>query len=197
MCNFIEFSILLALHNINCITFASLDTSLENPKQQTAILNAFGGCNIRVMNFKGLSIDFKIAKQPFILIRYLTHCKTDNTYPYELGSTYSDLESQNSSSCSKGNNTQVNLPPDQVASNYVWETRTESFQLTSKNNVCEANVYLEPPTQQDSPQMYMYRYILGKSLKRSRCNISWNFLAGSKGKNDIFKYSSNRLTTHL
>lgn len=178
MCNQIPFTVLFLLVAIygNYLTIASVDTSLETSEQQNAILNAFTGCNIRVINFNGLNIGLEIVKEPFMLIRYLTHCKTDRIYPFELGSTYSELKLPNSSSCSDGKTDEVNLPPDSVANTFVSQTLTESFQLTSKNKICEANVYLEPPTEQDEPQMYMYGYYWGKVLKdpiEVYYDISW------------------------
>lgn len=74
-------STLFVLKIINHYILGTLVTSLETPKQQLAILNAFTGCNIRVMNFKGLNIDFKVIVEPIMLIRYLFKSETDKIVP--------------------------------------------------------------------------------------------------------------------
>ncbi len=109
---------------------AAIDPSLKDHSQQI-IINAFTGCNIRVINFRGLNIDFKVVKVPIFLLRYLSHCETDNLYPYELGSVYSALSNQNSSTCLNANAENVKLPPEQVAISYVAQTLSDSFHLNS------------------------------------------------------------------
>lgn len=42
-----------------------------------------------------------------------------------------------------------------IATNYVSQALTESFQIKIKNKICVANVYLHSPTERDSPQMYL------------------------------------------
>ncbi len=143
---------------------ATINPSLKNHSQQI-VINAFAGCNIRVINFRGLNIDFKVVKEPILLLRYLSHCETDNLYPYELGSVYSVLRKQNSSTCLNANTENVKLPPKQVAISYVAQTLSDSFHLSSKNKNCEANVYFHPQTEQTSPQMYSKHRHWGSALK--------------------------------
>lgn len=73
MCKLTSFFFLLVLNNGNYVTFASLLASLENTKQAIEIFNTFIGCKI--------------------------HFETHTIYPYELGSTFTELQTQNTSSC--------------------------------------------------------------------------------------------------
>lgn len=134
--------------------FAALDIPLKDHTHQIGITNAFTGCTKRVINFKGFNIDFQVAKQPIILLRYSSQCKTYNIFPYELGPAYSILRSQNVSHCLNTKTNRAKLPPEQIGNKYVSQFLSESFQLQSRNKPCEANVYFHPPSELESPQMH-------------------------------------------
>ncbi len=160
MWNLFSFTLLVQIYCLLAtkgiyFTLAQLDTPLKSPLQQISIVNAFVSCNIRVTNFKGLNVDFQKVNEPLLLIRYLSHCQKQLVFPIELGSAYPELNRQNSSTCNNYKVIQAILPSDEIAIKYVAQTLSESFQLKSKNIICEADVYLHPPSERDSPQMYM------------------------------------------
>ncbi len=147
-------------------TFASLQTSRQDHfLPQIGIINAFTGCNIRVINFRGVNIDFQVVKEPIILLRYFSYHETKKLYPFELGSACTTKISRNLSSCLNFTTEKPKLPPDQIAQNYVSQTLSESFQLQSKSQNCEGNIYLNPPTERESPQMYEKNWYWESLLK--------------------------------
>lgn len=52
------------------------------------------------------------------------------------------------------NTDKTRLPSEKLANKYVSQSLTELYQLTSKNQSCEAVIYLHSQTDQTSPQMY-------------------------------------------
>ncbi len=113
-------------------TFAKLGTLFKSPISEIAIVNAFAGCHIRVINFRGVTFDFRIVREPIFLIRYLSPCSDCYLYPFELGAVYPVLKSPNESAVDNINTSEVNWPPDQIPISYSAQTLTESFQLKSK-----------------------------------------------------------------
>ncbi len=153
--NFTFGVLFLVVVNKLYFTFAKLDTPIKSPLPEIAIVNAFTSCNIRVINFRGLNFDFQIVNEPVLLIRYLSHCKKTLLYPFELGLAYPALNGLISSTCLNFKTDQPNLPSRELAIEYVVQTFKESYRMGSKNKICEADVYLYPPSEQSSPQLYM------------------------------------------
>ncbi len=149
-------------------TFSTVDPSPKHLiHQQNGILNAFTGCIIRVINFERPNIIVQLVKEPVLLLRYLSYCHTNYLYPFELGSTYSVLGRHNASTCDKFSASKFKLPPYQVTYNFVTRTLSESFQLKSKNQNCDANIYLYPPSEQHFPQTYFKNSDRESILKNS------------------------------
>ncbi len=157
-----EFCVLLVLLLQHYFTSGTRILSLNDPiRKQLTIINAFTGCNVRVINFKGSTIDFELIQIPVILLRYISYCGQEHLYPFELGPEYSALKIHNLSNCPYVTTENLKLPSDQL----VTQSLTDSFQLTSKNKDCEANVYLDPPTEQESPELYSKNRFWNSILK--------------------------------
>ncbi len=120
---------LFAVNIRNYSAFAIFDAPLKKPLQQLAILNAFAGCNIRLINFRGLNVDFEVVKEPILLIRYLSPFRGGLLYPFELGSDYPKLKS----AAHNRKPGHANYPRTQKANSYMGQTLSESFHLRSKN----------------------------------------------------------------
>lgn len=148
------FPILLLFHVHEIHTYSSWTTSKKVFTQQTTTFNIFTGCNIHVIAFRGLAIDFEVIKIPIILLRYFSYCKQNQLFPIELLSANSRRNMYILSTCRSMKTDKTKLLAAKIANKFVSQTLPESFQLTSKNQNCEANIYLHPQTEQLSSLMY-------------------------------------------
>lgn len=155
----------------NCFIFAKLNTS-QDLSRQMGIINAFNGCNIRVINFRGLNIDFQVLRSPILLLRYLCQCEPGHLYPFEMGSKYSELKSGNSSVCLNEKTVKSMIPPEELGISYVAQTFTQSFQPNRKNIFCDAEIYLHPPNEKDFPHMYQGNWNW-KSVLKNPSIVNW------------------------
>lgn len=136
------------------------------------IINPFTGCNIRVINFRGLNIDFQVLRSAILLLRYLCQCDPGHLYPFEMGPKYSKLKSRNSCVCLNKKTVKSVIPPEKLGISYVAQTFTQSFQLNSKNKICDADIYFHPPTAKDFPYMYP-DYWNWKSVLKNPSIVNW------------------------
>ncbi len=168
--------------------FATFDTSLKVREKQITVVNAFRGCRIRVINFRGLAINFQLVNEPIMLIRYSSTCINKRLYPFELGSAYPALNWQNLSTCQDTTADYVKLPSRKVATKYVANTLSDKFQIKTKNRFCEANIYIQPPSELNSPQMYNQKWRWESVLKNP-------ILIDTKLTYAVSKWKQNYLNT--
>ncbi len=126
----------LMVFNIQIYFTSSASVKIKSFSHQTSIINAFRGCNIHVINFEGLDVDFEVLVEPIILLRYVSFCNATLLFPIEIRILESSPYKNNISTCDNAKIKRSKLPPEQIANEYVSQTLTESFQLKSKNKIC-------------------------------------------------------------
>ncbi len=118
------------------------------------IVNAFSGCIIHVINFPAHNLDYSILKVPLILLRFFAYGHGNLIYASEFPSYYEMRKLQNKRQFKKADTMLKKLPSPKDGLKFVRPTFTEYFRLSTKNLNCEANIYLNPPTEQENPHLY-------------------------------------------
>lgn len=107
------FSILLLFYFQQIYTHSSLSTSKKSfySRQQTSILNTFPGCNIPLIYFRGIDIDFHVLNASIIL-RYISLYNSIRLFPIELLSANPVIKIYNLSFCQSVKTDKANLPSE-------------------------------------------------------------------------------------
>lgn len=153
--------------------FAKSPDSYSHHFQSSAseinIVNSFGGCVIRVINFRGLDASFPALIQPIFLLRYFVIYNDWHLYPFEfhLGKTehfndwiwkmnFTGLRSKSRSSIIQGINIFY-----RKSESYMNLWSGDHFYMENKNAKCEVNIYLHPPNEKTDPLIFMETQTLG------------------------------------
>lgn len=127
------------------------------------ITKLFPSCIIRVINFRGLDIDFSNLSQPITLLRYFSFRNDLPLFPYEWSLQNFMSQTMQSKPRTPKNNT---FSLDMKSSRrYIALTLRNKFQLKMKNMNSEANIYLHPPNSKHDKSTYLNTNSLGTILK--------------------------------
>lgn len=147
------FCTIIAFLTSNSNVFART-TKLVDHSTEIGIVNAFSSCITHVINFPGYNLNYSILNAPILLLRYFSYPYGRIIFPSEFPSYYEMHKLQKQRRYKKANAMFKNLPTYKDGLQFVRQYFTESFQLSSKNLNCEANIYLHPPTQRSNPHLY-------------------------------------------
>ncbi len=141
---------------------------------QAAVLNAFSGCSIQVVNFQGIDINFNRIHQPLILLRYFSFPNELLLYPIEMGPKNNEeflnlyleklLAQFQKSSTTHSKNASF-LFDLETSLKYVTLLLQNNFRISIKNTNCNANIYIQPPDAMAAPHLYYPNEQLGMALK--------------------------------
>ncbi len=134
---------------------------------QLSVVNQFSDCFVYVINFPSFDINSHAVTNPFVLLRYYSFSGTYELYPSEHECSNLTVEVQetkknrqilkekNALICQRRNTSII----------YLNSIFREELKRAYKNSRCEAQVYLDPPTEDTLPSLYHEDEYLGKVIK--------------------------------
>lgn len=145
--------------------------SLLNPKSsfQLAAINQFSDCFVFVINFRGLDINYRTITAPIVLLHYFSLPGKHYLYPIELNPYRSNTISEKqltilASQSSQSSNSTLRIREIESV-NYLDLLFRNLLRLGNKNTQCEAQVYLEPPTEHSQKSLFYESSYTGKLIK--------------------------------
>ncbi len=138
------------------------------------IVNIFSDCNINVINFCGIDIDFSIFNTPIVFLRYFSFEQNSLQFPYELSPVQFHSPNNwisesfvkkidNHFEISRENQTiQLDF---EIGLNYSRLLYSRSFRQSLIHTSCETNICLHPENIESNPFLYFNHENLEIMLK--------------------------------
>lgn len=123
------------------------------PENQLKYFNTFSNSFIYIINFPGYNIDLPIVTQPVVLLKYYSFANKKLLIPWE---SYNSSKKSRNKLKSKRNKTAYRIIDQKLRPTipYIDRIFEQSYMLSGKNLHLEFIIYLYPPNEVKSPELY-------------------------------------------
>ncbi len=166
--------VLLLLCSIFCVDCTNLKHSSKGiSENQLKYVSIFHNCLLYLINFDGYDINLSVVPQPVVLLRYYSIANEFQIIPVELLKGKYNWNENLASNLDQKYKTSVNYLNLLLEGKLIMEGRKMQ---------CEVTIYLHPPIEDESPNMYANVYwSKGRILK----NPFWIEFNRSAWKRDL------------